>query len=222
MPRISRIIAIGFPHHITQKGNYSQGVFKKNFDFKNYLHLTNIYKRKYGVSILSYCLMPNHIHIIAIPGKNDSFAKTFNTVHMCYSQYFNKSNNLKGHLWQDRFYSCPLDEKHLYHAVRYVENNPVRAGLVARAEEWDWSSANAHMNQKKSVLELKDISNYLNIDDWESYLKQAEDQVRLENIRSFTRTGRPLGGKTFTNELEKTLNRSLGKPKMGRPQVAKK
>src|SRR3989338_6270468 len=107
--------------------------------------------------------MPNHVHYIAIPQKDDSLAKTFNTCRMRYSQYFNKKKRSFGHLWQGRFYSCVLDEPHLYAAIRYIENNPVRARLAKRAEDWDWSSARYHITGEKSILTITDIDKYLDI-----------------------------------------------------------
>ena len=121
MPRIARIVATDYPHHITQRGNYRQTVFTKDTDYKFYLERLNEYRSKYKLSILAYCLMPNHVHFVASPKNEDSLAKTFNACHMRHAHYFNKRNRLTGHLWQGRFYSCVLDDNHLYATVRYVE-----------------------------------------------------------------------------------------------------
>ena len=130
MPRIARLVAIGLPHHITQRGNYRQDVFLDDNDRIKYLSWIREYSDKYGLSILSYCLMQNHVHFIVIPEREDSLAKTFNTAHMRYSHYFNKKLKATGHLWQGRFYSCVLDGPHLIVAAKYIERNPVRARLV--------------------------------------------------------------------------------------------
>jgi putative transposase len=136
MARIARAVAVEYPHHITQRGNYRQTVFKSAKDYPLYLSWLKAYAEKYFVRIWAYCLMSNHVHYIAVPMQSVSFARTFNTLHMRYSQYINKRENAAGHLWQGRFYSCALDETHLYAAVRYIENNPVRAGIVDKAEEY--------------------------------------------------------------------------------------
>lgn len=123
MPRIARAVAVGFPHHITQRGNYRQTVFEKNDDYSVYLDWLKNYSDKYSLKIWAYCLMSNHVHFVVVPQENDSMARTFNTLHMRYSQYMNKKHEAAGHLWQGRFYSCVLDERHLYACMRYVENN---------------------------------------------------------------------------------------------------
>jgi Transposase and inactivated derivatives len=145
MPRRSRAIAVGYPHHITQRGNYRQTVFTVADDYTRYLEWLSQYSRKYGLDIWAYCLMPNHVHFVGVPGFVDSLSRTFNTVHMQYAQYYNQKMGAKGHLWQGRFFSCVLDERHTYAAVRYVELNPVRSGLVASPEQYQWSSAKSHI-----------------------------------------------------------------------------
>jgi len=146
MPRISRAIAIGYPHHITQRGNYRQTVFAEEGDYVRYVELLAGFAPRYGLEIWAYCLMPNHVHFIGVPGRQESLARTFNTVHMLYAQYFNRKQNAIGHLWQGRFFSCVLDERHLYAAVRYVEMNPVRAGIAQAPQDYPWCSAKSHMD----------------------------------------------------------------------------
>ncbi len=136
MPRVSRAVAIGHPHHITQRGNYRQAVFAEKGDYVRYLELLADFCPKYDLDIWAYCLMPNHIHMVAVPGRQESLARLFNTVHMLYAQYFNRKRDATGHLWQGRFFSCVLDERHLYAAVRYVEMNPVRGGIVPVPQDY--------------------------------------------------------------------------------------
>lgn len=138
MPRIARAVAVDYPHHITQRGNYRQPVFETDEDYVRYLEWLKLYSSKYSLKIWAYCLMGNHIHFIAVPMEQDSMAKTFNTLHMRYAQYFNMRNKTAGHLWQGRFYSCVLDERHVYAGIRYVENNPVRAHIVGKARLYRW------------------------------------------------------------------------------------
>ena len=141
MPRIARIVAPGLPHHVTQRGNYRQNVFDDDSDRRRYLLWLKEYSHRYDLSILAYCLMSNHVHFIVIPQNDDSIARAFNAAHMLYSQYHNKKINITGHLWQGRFFSCVLDDRHLIATARYIERNPVRALIVKKPYEYIWSSA---------------------------------------------------------------------------------
>lgn len=223
MPRTARIVAAGYPHHITQRGNYRQEVFSDRNDYIRYLRWLGKFSIRYKLSILCYSLVPNHVHYIAIPENEDSLSKTFNTCHMRYAQYFNKKNDMKGHLWQGRFYSCVLDEVHLYAAVKYVENNPVRAGLVKKAEDWEWSSARYHLtngtDKKGIILSLANINNFIEVADWEEYLCEENDNKIIEDIRNKTLSGMPLGDDTFVSRLEKLFGRRLKSLPKGRPKI---
>ena len=196
MGRIARIVGVGLPHHITQRGNYQQKVFLNTDDRKQYLLWIKEYSLKYGLSILAYCLMPNHVHFVAVPGKIDSLAKTFNVAHMRYSQYFNNKLNQRGHLWQGRFYSCILSQALLMLAACYIERNPVRAGLVDKPWNWQWSSAACHTNRKidelvnsHELLKLVGMSS----SSWEKYIETKEEESFLQDIRKHTSTGRSFG-----------------------------
>lgn len=220
MPRIARIVAVGLPHHITQRGNYKQKVFLNNNDRKRYLSWIQEYSHKYSLSILAFCLMPNHVHFIAIPNKEESLAKTFNIAHMRYSQYFNKKIQAKGHLWQGRFYSCVLDEAHLMLAAKYIERNPVRANIVRKPWEWKWSSASTHINKEKSPIKLKDLFEIIEMsqETWRQYIDSKEEGMILDKIKTHTRAGRPLGEVDFIEELEKKFDKRLLASPRGRPK----
>ena len=212
MPRIARVVAVGLPHHVTQRGNYRQEVFVNDYDREKYLVWFNECSSKYGLSVLAYCLMSNHVHFVAVPDNEDAMAKTLNTAHMHYSQYFNDKLEQKGHLWQGRYYSCVLDEPHFLLAARYVERNPVRAGLVEKPWQWPWSSAGAHVTGKNTgLIELGDISRFTGMtpDAWKKYIDSPEPEGYLKDIRKNTSTGRPLGLDTFVQDLEGKLGRKL-------------
>lgn len=215
MPRMARIVAVGYPHHITQRGNNKQDVFFDSSDYTHYLKWLEEFTGKYKLSILAYCLMPSHVHLIAIPWILNSLSKVFNTCHMLYSQYLNRKRLSGGHLWQARFYSCVLSEAHLYAAIRYVENNPVRAKLVKKAEDWEWSSARAHLNSEKGILSLANIDDFLDVRDWRDYLG-LPDENTIEKIRENTLNGRPLGSEEFTMKLEEHFGKPLRPLKRGR------
>jgi putative transposase len=208
MPRIARIVVPEYPHHITHRGNYKQVIFEEESDYIFYSQLVEKYFQKNRLKILSYVLMPNHVHFILIPREKDSLARAFNVTQMVYAQYMNEKKSTTGHLWGNRYYSCVLDPAHLYRAIRYVERNPVRAGLVRKAWEWSWSSAKEHVTAMKGLISLADISEFIKVDDWKKYLSQDDEEYN-EGLRKHTRTGKPIGEVHFLKQLEKILNISF-------------
>jgi len=222
MPRIARAVAVSYPHHITQRGNSRQTVFETDKDYLQYLDWLKLYSSKYSLKIWAYCLMKNHVHFIAVPMEPHSLAKTFNTLHMRYSQYYNMRNKATGHLWQGRFFSCVLDERHLYAGIRYVENNPVRVRIVKRAKDYKWSSARGHAKVKIDPMLSEDCYLTEDIKDWSSYLGEREETSLIDNIRQNTKTGRPCGDDVFVVKIEELLGRRLGALPWGRPRKADK
>ena len=220
MPRIARLVIPDVPHHITQRGNYKQNIFFGDSDRVKYLSLVAECVKMQGVDVLAYCLMSNHIHFVVVPYQSDSLGIMFNQISMRYSQYFNRKLGKRGHLWQDRYYSCPMDNDHLYEVLRYIENNPVRAGIVKSAEKYRWSSAKAHIsNEIENDDILTDYSKHLQkIDNWKEYLLKNSNQKKISNILKCTLNGRPAGNKQFIKELESKTDRNLRIKPMGRPK----
>ena len=220
MPRTARIVIPDLPYHITQRGNYRQDVFEDDEDRVSYLSWINDYSKKYKLSIVAYCLMDNHVHFIAIPRKDDSLAKVFSISHMRYSQYFNKKKKASGHLWQGRFYSCVMDDDYLVTALRYVERNPVRAGIVRKPWQWKWSSAGEHVGQRNGIIDIENITTLIDTSDeeWKDYIDLAENREEVENIRKHTLLGRPLGTEDFIAKLGKRLGKVLSVLPRGRPK----
>jgi len=219
MPRIARIVAKNYPHHVTQRGNYKQPVFEDQQDYTQYLKWLKQYSAKSSLQIWAYCLMGNHVHFICVPCRHDALAKTFNMLHMRYAQYFNKKKDQRGHLWQGRFYSCILDERHVYAAMRYVENNPVRAGIVDRAEDYPWSSALNHTQKEESDILSKTCYLTETIVDWSRYLRETEDDASLiTTIKKNALTGRPCGDDKFVEKLELKFGCRLKALAHGRPR----
>ena len=126
-------MAEGVPHHITQRGNNRQDVFLVDEDRRFYLDTLAEDCRRCGVGVLGYCLMTNHVHLVAVPERADSFARALRRSHSRYAQRFNRQYGRSGHLWQNRFFSCPLGRDHLLTALFYVDQNPLRAGSVGQA-----------------------------------------------------------------------------------------
>jgi len=221
MPRFARIIAPGLPHHITQRGNYQQNVFDDDNDRRRYLIWIEEYSRKYELSIIAYCLMINHVHFIVIPRDEDSVARTFNTAHMRYSQYHNKKIGITGHLWQGRFFSCVMDERHLAVAARYIERNSVRAHMAKRPDAYIWSSAKDHVNNThSSIVDTRELFKYIDIEQaqWKDFIGVIDDAGDVSTIRKYTMTGRPLGSELFVNKLEKRFGERLHALPVGRPK----
>lgn len=218
MSRIARVIAEGLPHHITQRGNFGIDVFESDDDRYQYLNLLGEYTSRYKVQVLAYCLMTNHVHFIVVPKTAEGLSRTFNQTHRRFSLFKNKQYDRRGHLWQARFYSCVLDEVHLLAAVRYVERNPVRAGIVDKAEDYQWSSANSHVSGTSDSLLPKDSVLHHLISDWSDFLGNEDEGEMLNTLRSNTRTGRPHGSDSFINRMESSLNRTLLSKKVGRPK----
>lgn len=217
MARLARITIPGVAHHVTQRGNRSMEVFFSEDDYRAYLELLAEYGAKAGTAVWAYCLMPNHIHLILVPSHDDGLRAALGEVHRRYARRINAREEWSGHLWQERFHSYPMDEDHLVAGARYVELNPVRAGLVERPEDWRWSSAKAHLSGEKGGL--VDVAPLLErIPDWAAFLEAGTDQRTLETIRHHTRTGHPLGSKGFLDKLEGILGRDVQPRKPGRPR----
>src|SRR5271157_2572367 len=143
MPRMPRAVLPHLPHHVTQRGVNRQAIFLRDADRSVYLQLVLSAADRFGLTMSGYCLMPNHVHWIVIPSTATALARAFGEAHGRYAHYANALRNRSGHFWQNRFFSCALETSHLWAALRYVERNPLRAGLVAAADAWPWSSAAA-------------------------------------------------------------------------------
>jgi putative transposase len=216
MPRLKRIVVPGLPHHITQRGNSRANVFFDDEDREVFLRILGEVSECHGLTNFSYSLMTNHIHLISAPKLESSLARSMRDLLGPYAAYLNRKYGFNGRLWQGRFHSTPLDDAHFWEAIRYVERNPVRAGLVQRAEQYQWSSAAAHCGLRQDYLlaPLPDAAAF--IDNWSTWLSYGEGELALENIRRCTKTGRPCGSESFVKDLERTLGKALAPRKGGR------
>ncbi len=210
MPRIRRIIFPSAPHHIIQRGNRNQNVFFTDDDKQLYLEILNHKSRLERVKIWCYCLMDNHVHIIAVPEDAASLRRAISETHKKYTLLINIRNNWKGHLWQGRFISYPMDETYLYRCMRYIERNPVRAGLVAQPEDYRWSSARAHVLNIEDDI-LSPIPLAYSVEDWKGYLSEMECEHDLKVFRKSNGSGAPLGSETFIKRLEAELGIRLSR-----------
>lgn len=223
MARMARIVAEGWPHHIIQRGNRRQKTFFSHKDYNAYIDLMAHWCRQYDVAIWAYCLMPNHVHLIAVPSKKENMRLAIGEAHRRYTLRINSREGWRGHLWQERFASFVMDENYLLACARYIENNPVRANLVETPWKWPWSSALAHLAGKNDKLvNVEPLLSMIN-DGWKKFLAGGADRDEFEEIRKHGRTGRPLGGHNFMKQLEDKLGRNLMPKKRGRkPQKEQK
>src|SRR3989304_2607056 len=179
MARLARLVIPGLPHHVTQRGNRRQQTFFNDGDYAAYVELMADWCREEGVEIWSYCLMPNHVHLIAVPRTEKSLRRAVGEAHRRYTRRINFREKWRGYLWQGRFASFVMDEPYLLAAARYVELNPVRAGLVVNPADWPWSSARAHLSGRDDCL-VKVAPLLAMIGDWNAFLNSAMPEEELK------------------------------------------
>ena len=205
----------GIPHHVTQRGNRREQTFFEEGDYALYLDLLAEAGERNGVEIWSYCLMPNHVHIIAVPRDEDGLGRTFRHGHRQYSGYVNTRMRVTGHLWQGRFSSVAMDEQHLYAALRYVALNPVRARLVQRAEDWPWSSVRSHIagtdnNVVRAAPALERVG------DFSAFLGANFDEAfTYAALRKAETLGRPVGSSEWLEDMSNMSGLTLIPGKRG-------
>lgn len=221
MPRLSRTVFAGVPHHVTQRGNRREDIFFVDEDRAAYLSWLKEYCEKFEVEILAYCLMNNHIHLVVVPATDDGLQRVLKPLHMRYAQRINRARGWKGHLWQGRFFSSPLDEAYLWSAVRYVERNPVRAGMERSAENYRWSSAAAHCGKRIDGLlnpESGWSKQFLKMEDWSAWLYGEDEAEEIGMLRRNVEKGLPCGSAGFIQELGRRAGRLLEFRPQGRPK----
>jgi putative transposase len=214
MARLARIVAPGLPHYITQRGNRDEQTFFCDEDYLTYIELMSEWCGAHAVEILAYCLMPNHVHLIAVPRSDDGLRRAIGEAHRRYTRLVNLREGQRGHLWQGRFASFVVDKPYLVTAARYIELNPVRAGLVKTPSRYRWSSAAAHGRGRDDTLVR--VAPLLKLaPDWRAALARVVREADIDLLRAHERTGRPLGGEAFLTRLEKRLGRILRRRKPG-------
>jgi putative transposase len=215
MPRIARIVVPDCPYHVTHRGNHKEAIFFGSGTQQLYLARLRAYAARYGMEVWAYCLMPNHVHLIVVGRHNDSLARAIGNTHREYSRRVNQERGWTGHLWANRFHSTALDESHLWNAVRYVESNPTRAGLVASSVDYRWSSARAHAGLRSDPLLAAGRPFPGSIAGWPDWLDAGADCREYDALRKNTTTGRPTGSREFVDRLARELARSIPLPGQG-------
>jgi putative transposase len=221
MPRAARTVFADLPHHITQRGNRREDVFFDDEDRTTYLKWLGEYAAKFKVEVAAYCLMTNHIHLILIPSTEDGLQKLLKPLHMRYAQRLNRARGQQGHVWQGRYFSSVLDEDYFRSALRYVERNPVRAHMVKKAENYEWSSAAGHCARVKDSL-LKPAPSWRkamdDISTWATWLAEPDEDEKLLVLRRNAMMGLPCGSEKFIRKIEKRAGRNLHVKPIGRPK----
>jgi putative transposase len=218
MPRAARIVVPGLPHHVTQRGNRREAIFFEDGDHEIYMDLLAEQTLRAGVDVWAYCLMPNHVHLILMPGKEDALGRAVGEAHRRYTNFINARGRWTGHLFQSRFASFPMDFPHLVRCVRYVSLNPVRAHLVAHAEDWKWSSVRAHLaNEDDGLVTVRPVLERM--PNFKDLLGHTMDED-FTDLRDSEGTGRPVGAEEFVVGLEQLLGRKIARRAPGRkPQT---
>ena len=220
MPRKARVVIPGVAHHVTQRGNNRLDVFFVDADRAVFLQYLREAARMFALRVEGYCLMTNHVHLVVTPQQEDSLAAALKRVNQLYAQYVNRLHGRSGHVWQNRFFSCPLDRDHLGRALLYVERNPVRARLCREACQWRWSSARAHCggDDASGLLDMGAWEQEMDAGRWRRLLARPDDERLVGALRLATSRGRPLGSDRFVAKLETLLGRRLRPLPRGRPR----
>lgn len=226
MPRLSRAVFFRIPHHITQRGNRRENVFFSDEDRTEYLNWLQSYCDKHDVDILAYCLMTNHVHMIAFPMTETGLRVAAGIQAVAYALCAESKSaaRLEGACVAGAFFSSPLDDVYLWAAIRYVERNPVRARMVQKAEEYCWSSAAGHCGLKDDSLLSKKPDwkrQCEQITDWPPWLAAGDVPEALEVLRRNVGKGLPCGSERFVQGLEKMADRILQYRPRGRPRKEK-
>lgn len=207
MARLARLVLPELPHHVIQRGVRSMALFATDADRQLYLRLLAQFCQREGVTAWAWCLMTNHVHLVLVPAQADSLARAVGEAHRRFTRAVNFRQGVRGHLFQERFHSFPIQQDaHLLTVVRYVERNPVRAGMVRRAVAHPWSSARHHVTGASDPLVRESPIRAL-APDWVRVLEDREEE--LAKIRRHVRTGRPWGTDAWVRQLEEQVGRPL-------------
>ena len=200
---MKRITIAGLPHHVIQRGLHGRKTFLSDKDYAVYLEIMSDCSRRHGLEIWSYCLMPDHVHLIAIPKEKKSLANCLRAAHGQYTKYINHRTGLKGQFWQGRYSSHLLDEHYLIACARYIEINPVKRDYVDQPEEWQWSSARAHiMKSDDPLVHAKPLLEHVKRE-WRDFLAETRPENEADLFYLHEKNGRPLGNDAFLAMVEK-------------------
>ena len=220
MSRIARIVYPDYPHHIIQRGNNKQAIFFDDNDKQFYLNLLKKYSSQCGCKIHAYCLMMNHIHLLAVPQHGSSLAKTMQKTSLTFTQFINRKYKRTGRLWECRFHSSLVDkDSYLWAVCRYIERNPVRAKIVNNPIHYKWSSAKSNTSESEKNNLIEPIwKKYVDKKEYIEFLNRADNESDIDMINKYTFIGKPIGSGNFLAYISKTLNINITPKPVGRPK----
>ena len=217
MPRIARGLIDGGIYHVLNRGNGKRDIFHKTKDFAAFHNLICETKKRYKISILAYCLMPNHFHLVLRPMRGNDLSRSMQWLMTTHVRRYHRYYNSTGHVWQGRYKSFIIQQDaHLLTVLRYVERNPVRGDLVLSAKDWEWSSHRERIGQSSNPL-LSRLPISLP-PDWECYVDRPLTDVEIEGLRHSVKRQSPYGEPEWQLKVGKQLGlestlRSLGRPR---------
>ncbi len=216
MPRMARGIGENYIYHVLNRGNGKQKVFHKEQDYKIFIDLMKEALRKFSVKIYAYCLMPNHFHLIISPLKTGELSKFMQWLMTSHVRRYHKNYGTCGHIWQGRFKSFIIQpENYLLTALRYVEGNPVRAGLVNSALDWLWSSHKETANLKPKFL-VDEIPIEIPVN-WTKFVDESLYDEELNKLRKSVKRQSPYGSSAWQIKIAKELGLESTLRPQGRP-----
>ena len=218
MARMARVVVPNYPHHVTQRGNRRQKTFFCEDDYRYYIDLISEFSTQSGTEVWAYCLMPNHVHLVMVPGEEDGLRAALGEAHRRYTRHINIREGWRGHLWQERFHSFTMDEDYLLSTVKLLSSNHFKLPLSALPQEWKWSSARAHLKgEDDELVRVKPMLDRIGM--WCDYLSDPDKNDDEELIDLHSRTGRPLGSDAFVRRLEVISGEELAPRRPGRKPV---
>ena len=225
MPRKPRMHLPEVPCHVVHRGNNRQAAFFTDDDYRFYLACLSDGAKRYGVSVHAYVLMTNHVHLLVTPSVSDGVSRLMQSIGRRYVQYVNKRRLRTGTLWESRHKSSLVQhERYLLTCYRYIELNPVRAGMVLQPGDYAWSSFRENgYGQASSILEPHPI--YLSLGQnevmrqaaYRNLFRQELHRADIHAIRGASQFSMPLGGDDFRAMIECALGRGIGYASRGRP-----
>ncbi len=200
---MKRITIPGFPHHVIQRGLQGRQTFLSHDDYVTYLEIITECCLRHGVDVWAYCLMPDHVHLIAVPGEKNALTRCLGAAHGRYTRYINLGTGNTGQFWQGRYASHLLDEQYLIACARYIEINPVKRDYVDQPEDWQWSSAKAHiMKCDDSLVQAGPLLERVETK-WQDFLAEARPAAEADLFYSHEKSGLPLGSDDFLTMVKK-------------------
>lgn len=215
MARQARIIVPNTPHHISQRGNRGEPIFFEKDDFSHYMEILQKSLKAFELDLLSFCLLPNQIHLLTEPKTKDDISRCIGETNRQYTRYINQKKNWTGHLFQNRFFSYAMDEQHALRAARFIETLPVTANITEKPQNYLWSSAKYRIKTIENSP-IKPFNTFHLDQNWEDFLGRTMDTEELKRIQTHLQTGRPRGSHLFLDTVEKQLGRVVRPQKRGR------